>query len=170
AQAEQQELSVVSTAKRKAFAYITHGDRLLVFSHPLAPDAGIQVPAGTMRDGEQPEDAVLREAAEETGLTDLVLVRYLGEQRYDMTDFGWDEVHHRHFYHLRCTGEPPDVWRNYEPDPADGGELPLFELFWAQLPDGVPELIADHGALLPPLIHHLGADGLLCSDVLSPET
>jgi 8-oxo-dGTP diphosphatase len=150
----------VSTVKRKAFAYITHGDRLLVFSHPLAPDAGIQVPAGTVREDERPEEAVMREAAEETGLTDLVLVRCLGEQRRDMADFGRDELHLRFFYHLRCTGEPPERWRNYEPDPADGGELPLFELFWARLPHGVPELIADHDVFLPQLIDCLIADGL----------
>ncbi len=36
------------TLKRKAFAYITHAHHLLVFSHPAAPEAGIQVPAGTV--------------------------------------------------------------------------------------------------------------------------
>ncbi len=84
----------VPTLKRKAFAYITHGDRLLVFRHPAAPDAGIQVPAGSMRTGERPEDAVLREAREETGLADLVLVGALGEHRRDMADVGLDEMHH----------------------------------------------------------------------------
>lgn len=137
--------------RRKAFAYITHGSRLLVFSHPYAPEAGIQVPAGTVQDGERPEDAVLREAWEETGLADLALVRPLGEQMRDMSDFGKDELHHRSFYHLRCTSDPPDRWQHYEVDPADGDEPPLFELFWVQLPDGVPDLIADHGALLPVL-------------------
>jgi len=39
------------TLKRKAFAYITHGDplngeRLLVFSHPNAPEAGMVGVAG----------------------------------------------------------------------------------------------------------------------------
>ena len=134
--------------KRKAFAYITRGNELLVFSHPYSPDAGIQVPAGTMRDGERPEDAVMREAREETGLDCLLLARFLGEQRRDMSDFGRDEVHHRYFFQLHCCGEAPDTWRNYEPDPSDGGEMPLFEFLWARLPDGVPELIADHGALL----------------------
>ena len=55
--------------KRKAYAYITYEDRLLVFSHPHAPEAGIQVPGGTLNDDERPEDAVTREAREETGLT-----------------------------------------------------------------------------------------------------
>ena len=43
---------VMKLTIRKAFAYVTHGNRLLIFSHPLAPEAGLQVPAGTMLDGE----------------------------------------------------------------------------------------------------------------------
>src|SRR6476661_1052380 len=56
--------------KRKVFASITHGDRLLVFSHSFAPEAGMQVPAGTVNDGEDPDSAVMREAYEEAGRTD----------------------------------------------------------------------------------------------------
>ena len=55
--------------KHKAFAYITHERRLLVFSHPNHPEAGIQVPAGTVEPGETPHAAALREAAEEIGLS-----------------------------------------------------------------------------------------------------
>jgi 8-oxo-dGTP diphosphatase len=141
--------------KRKAFAYITRGDQLLVFSHPLEPDAGIQVPAGTMEDGEAPEDAVMREAQEETGLTCLSLVRFLGEQMLERSDVGLDEIHHRYFFHLRCEEETPATWRHYELDPSDGSEPPLFEFFWARLPDEVPELISGHGALLPVLVSSL---------------
>jgi 8-oxo-dGTP diphosphatase len=148
--------------KRKAFAYITHGDRLLVFRHPAEPDAGIQVPAGSVRRGESPEDAVMREAYEETGLSDLVLVRPLGEHQRDMSDFGLDEIHHRHFFHLRCTGEPLTTWQHDEHDPSDGSSAPiLFEFFWARLPDRVPILIADHDTQLPELIELLAAEGLV---------
>ena len=130
-----------------------------MFSHPDAPEAGIQVPAGTMRPEESPAEAALREAYEETGLPDLELAAFLGEQLRDMTEFGRDEMHHRHFFHVRCLGEPPAVWRHYERDPDDGGpEPPLFELFWARLPDGVPDLIADHGIMLPALLARLNLD------------
>ena len=150
------------TPKRKAFAYITHGDRLLVFRHSAAPEAGIQVPAGSVQEGERPEDAVMREAREETGLLDLVLVRSLGEHRRDMSDFGLDETHHRSFYHLRCTGDPPAAWRHHERDPSDVSAAPIhFEFFCAHLPDGVPPLIADHDQQLPRLIALLSAEGLL---------
>jgi 8-oxo-dGTP diphosphatase len=141
---------------RKAFAYITHGERLLVFRHPYAPDAGIQVPAGTIRDGEQPEDAVMREAWEETGLPELEMVRFLGERWLHRSDVGLDQIHHRHFYHLRCTTEPPATWRHEETDPSDGSPGPIvFEFFWARLPDEGPELIAGHGAMIPSLVKSL---------------
>ncbi len=55
----------------KVTAYITDGDKLLVFSHPHHPDAGIQVPTGTVEQSEPLDDAVLREAHEETGLDNL---------------------------------------------------------------------------------------------------
>jgi len=146
----------VPIVRRKAFAYITHGSRLLVFSHPHAPEAGIQVPAGTIRPGERPEEAVMREAVEETGLAGLRLAAYLGEARRDMSDFGLDEIHHRHFYHLRCESDPPERWQHHEADAGDGSAEPiLFEFFWARLPHGVPELIADHGCLIPRLVERL---------------
>ena len=66
------------TVKHKVFAYITWGDRLLVFSHPYAPEAGNQVLAGTMEEGEEPEEAIMREAFEETGLNGLQLRAFLG--------------------------------------------------------------------------------------------
>jgi 8-oxo-dGTP pyrophosphatase MutT (NUDIX family) len=142
----------------KVFAYITHGDRLLVFSHPHAPEAGIQVPAGTVEPGEPVEAAVLREAWEETGLPGLTLARFLGEQVRAMADFGRDEIHHRYFYHLVCGGDPPATWEHWEGHAADGSGVHLFAFCWARLPDEVPELIADHGALLPALCATLGLE------------
>lgn len=138
--------------KRKVFAYITYQDSLLVFSHPNASEAGIQVPAGTIEADEHPEEAVLREALEETGLTDLTLHCFLGEQEYDLAAFGRDEIHQRYFYHLYCNEVPPATWRHEEPYPSDGSEPPLFEFFWAALPHDVPSLIAEHDVMLPRLL------------------
>lgn len=63
----------------KVTAFITRpsvdGPDLLLFRHPFA---GIQIPAGTVRAREKPEVAVLRETAEETGLTHVVVREYLG--------------------------------------------------------------------------------------------
>jgi 8-oxo-dGTP diphosphatase len=141
--------------KRKVLAYITHNDRLLVFTHPYEPAAGIQVPAGTVEDGETLDDAMLREAWEETGLEGLRLARYLGETQRDLSDYGKAEIHHRHFYHLVYEGDPPETWRHEELFPSEGlAASHTFEFFWATLPDGVPSLVADHDQMLPVLLAH----------------
>ncbi len=70
---------LLSKIVEKVTAFITRGAKdereLLLIEHP---NAGIQVPAGTVEDGETPEEAVIREATEETGLTSLSIRRYLG--------------------------------------------------------------------------------------------
>lgn len=88
-------MSKIST--EKVIAYITQANQLLVFSHPHHPEAGIQVPAGTIQAGESPEEAVLREAYEETGLENLELQAFLGVQEFDITQFGRAEVQRRYF-------------------------------------------------------------------------
>ena len=130
--------------KRKAFAYITRGNRLLVFEHVDLPEAGIQVPAGTINKGESPDDAVLREAHEETGLSLLTVHRFLGAVQRDMNDYGIDEVHHRYFFHLTCDDQTPETWQHVESQRSDGGPPVRFRFWWVALPDGVPDLIADH--------------------------
>ena len=143
----------------KVFAYITHRNRLLVFRHTDFPEAGIQVPAGTVLTNEDLESAVLREAEEETGLRDLTIKSYLGDHVRSMADVGKDEIHHRHFYHLLCGGDPPEQWQHDETDPSDGGSSPIhFEFFWAELPDQIPVLIADHGIMLPRLEERMGSE------------
>ena len=143
--------------KYKVFAYITNRNRLLVFVHLFAPEAGIQVPKGTVKTNERPEEAVSREAFEETGLSGLVVESFLGEDERDMSDFGRDDIHHRYFYHLRCEGNPPATWRHEERDSSDDPkEVPImFEFFWASLPHDIPPLIAGHGQMIPQLLKKL---------------
>jgi 8-oxo-dGTP diphosphatase len=137
--------------KRKVYAYITHGGRLLVFSHIDFPEAGIQVPGGTVEDDEEPEDAVMREAAEETGLTGLRRDVLLAEVEVWIPLL--QEWQRRTFYHLTCMGNPPERWYHSEVFPSDGSPGPIrFEFFWAPLSGGVPALIGGLGALLPKLI------------------
>ena len=88
----------------KVFAYITHQNRLLVFRHTDFPQAGIQVPAGTVKTNEDLEAAVLREAQEETGLHDLAIKTYLGEQIRNMKDIGKDEIFCREFTRIFTKG------------------------------------------------------------------
>jgi len=65
----------------KVTAFITreHEGRteLLLFRHPYA---GIQLPAGTVEEGEPHAEAALREAWEESGLKALQLQQYIGMQ------------------------------------------------------------------------------------------
>ena len=139
--------------KQKVLAYIIQDDRLLVFRHTQFPEAGIQVPGGTVEQGEALDQAVLREAAEETGLESLRLVTCLGSQDYDLAEFGLDSGWmRRHFYHLALGGEAPETWLSYEWQPSDGSPAPIeFEFFWVRLPDEVPELAGDQGAMLKSL-------------------
>lgn len=143
----------MSRLVEKVIIYITRGERLLVFTHPNFPEAGLQVPAGTIELGEAPANAARREASEETGLDDFAAWTYLGMRERDMRDFGRDEVHRRYFFHARCESaiahNVPERWR-WKERFASNGAMPEidFELFWAPLRPTPPNLIADQGALL----------------------
>lgn len=63
----------------KVTAFVTRSvpphRELLLFEHS---SAGIQLPAGTVEDGESPAEGAVRDAREETGLVDLSTGRFLG--------------------------------------------------------------------------------------------
>ncbi len=123
--------------QRKVRAYITRNNcKLLVFRHTQFPEAGIQVPGGTVEDGEDWEGATLREAREETDIEGLRLMRLLGEVEY-----GERGVVAR-YYHLRVEADVLERWRHFEATPSDGSDFIEFELFWTG--------IGDAGQLLVP--------------------
>ena len=133
----------------KVYAYITHEDRLLVFRHTHHPEAGIQVPGGTVEGQESPQDAVLREAMEETGLENLEIISYLGMHPLDLATFGETGIHNRHFYQLFFLGDRKDKWRHFEKSPSVGHPGPIeFEFYWVKFPEDVPELAGDQGVML----------------------
>lgn len=124
----------------KSYAYIVYNHKLLIFEHTAYPEAGIQVPGGSVEVGEKPDEAALREAKEETGLLNLVLVRKLGIVQRDLSDFGLEGVQERHYYQLAIEGIPEREWISYERTPSDGSPGPIeFRFFWADL-DQVPHL------------------------------
>ena len=94
----------------KVFAYITrtapNGLELLTFRHRDYPDAGIQVPGGTVEDGEAYEVAALREAFEESGLSGFEAIHDLGS--YVHTRHEGDAEVKRHFFHMEVSGTVPD--------------------------------------------------------------
>lgn len=144
----------MAPVRRIALAYITHANRLLVFTHPDFPEAGVQVPGGTLKEGEEPDEAVMREAFEETGLEGLELQSYLGDCQVDAPER--DEVYQCRFYDLTYDGPAPERWRHDETDPADGTPGPItFEFFWVTLPDGVPPLFGGTDVMLPELLERL---------------
>jgi 8-oxo-dGTP pyrophosphatase MutT (NUDIX family) len=55
-----------------------HAREVLVFRHPVG---GVQLPAGTVEEGEPAETAALREAWEETGVAALSVVAHLATQQ-----------------------------------------------------------------------------------------
>lgn len=121
------------TVRDKALCYVVREGRLLVFRHMGHPpeEVGLQVPAGTVRPGEAPEAAALREAHEETGLDRLRPVRPLGVVEYDMTPYRL-EVQRRHVFEVAVDGPVPERWSSAEEN--DGvGEPIRFECFWIPL-------------------------------------
>jgi 8-oxo-dGTP pyrophosphatase MutT (NUDIX family) len=134
----------------KVVIYLVQRGQLLVFEHPDAPNAGLQVPAGTVKPGEEPRVAATRELREESGI-DAVIVRLLGTARYDMTAYGRTEIHERSFVLAEPQGDLPldRRWRHHETH--DGiGEPDVFELYWVPLdiPGLAARLEAGQGALL----------------------
>ena len=131
----------------KVVCYVVANERLLVFRHRDHSDeeVGIQVPAGTIRSHETPEEAALREAREETGLDGFSIVRKLGVTEYDITPYRY-EIQRRHVFQLELPGGGPERWVSEETH--DGAQLPTaFECFWIPLSAG-HVLQSGQGALL----------------------
>ncbi|MFF4198044.1 NUDIX domain-containing protein [Nonomuraea sp. NPDC001831] len=93
---------------------------LLVFDHVDAPEAGTQVPAGGVLPDESLEQAVLRELAEETGLTEVTLVGPVAVDHKPREDNG--RPRRTTFFHLTAAPDSADAWRHrVHGDGADAG-------------------------------------------------
>lgn len=122
--------------KRKVLAYITRGEaenrELLVFEQKGHPDAGIQVPGGTIEDDELLIDALYREIEEETGISrnDLSLEGKL--RKYLYFPEGRSGIHERNIFHLSYIGEDKSAWEHVV---LGGGEDQglIFCLRWIPL-------------------------------------
>ncbi|MGY5309188.1 NUDIX hydrolase [Nocardia gipuzkoensis] len=133
--------------REKVVVYVVRDGKLLVFRHPdfSWEEVGIQVPAGSIRVGETPESAALREAREETGLSEFKIVGKLGEADYDISPYRF-EVQHRHFFELKLCEDAPDRWASQE-DHDGESEPTWFECFWIPL-EAAYVLQSGQGALL----------------------
>jgi 8-oxo-dGTP pyrophosphatase MutT (NUDIX family) len=132
----------------KVLAYVLRDEHLLVVEHPDDPIAGLQVPQGTVGEGEDIREAVVREVWGETGLA-ASINGYLGVAEYDMSEYGRAEVQERHVFQLEApVNAPTEPWGHVEDDPSGGGPAVRFRLSWLHLDDPGLKLEAGHGALL----------------------
>ncbi|WP_214109241.1 NUDIX hydrolase [Acrocarpospora catenulata] len=136
------------TVRDKALCYIVQDGQLLVFRHLdySYEEVGIQVPAGTVNPGEDPASAALREAQEETGLTQLTIVRKLGTVDYDITPYR-PEIQRRHIFQLALHQDTPQRWTSQEDNDGTSQQPIRFECFWIPLEHG-HVLQAGQGALV----------------------
>jgi len=102
--------------KRKVLAYITKGENsereILVFEHKDNPDAGLQVPGGTIEEDELLLDALYREIEEETGIqrSDLELKGKVNKTNYFPEHK--NVVYERNIFHLAFIGEEHVSWEH----------------------------------------------------------
>lgn len=125
--------------RNRVFTYITQGSKLLVLDYVDHSYIEPQIPGGTIEPGESPEEAALREAEEETGLTGLKVISFLGSFNRDLRAIGRDETIKAWFFHLEAVDSTPQRWRHSELDPHDGRVPILFELYWVPM-DAIPKL------------------------------
>ena len=134
---------------KKVVAYIvrdTSGKReLLVFRHRDYPDAGLQVPAGTVQEGEDIQAALMREVTEETGLELTGEPVTLGVFDYFNSETG--KINERHVFLVTTPEEIPDRWEWLETGEGEMPEGYVFCFEWADL-SGVIELAGSQGDYL----------------------
>ena len=128
----------------KAYGYITREQegrlQVLVFEQSTE-GSGIQIPKGTIEEGETPLEAITREMFEETGLEDLVVHNLIAQ---DYFEHYTGVLHKRFFYHL-TTNELRDSWQH---SPTGKNERGLqFSFYWIYDPHDV-SLAKGHGDYL----------------------
>jgi 8-oxo-dGTP diphosphatase len=146
--------------RRKVVIYATWQDQLLVFNKPDFPGTGVEVPGGTVEDGEAIEAAARREFSEETGLDAPPTFHRLGEATYrfqsDTFETGARNFEHlRTYFHVFLDRAPSAPWEWVEQTP-DGGGLPIRMRFSFVPLQPLPKLFGSLDAFLPEVLARLG--------------
>jgi len=122
----------------KVLCYVVRDGRLLVFGHRDYPEAGVQVPAGTLHEGEDPTIGALRETDEETGRTGFRVLRALGrfdhEFRNTFAGVERHEIHVRHVFLVEPPAGLPERWSHLA---EEGNGDFWFEFSWMPIDDGL---------------------------------
>lgn len=138
---------------QKVLAYVVRngsGDReVLVFRHLDHPDAGIQIPGGTIDPGESPLDALHREVKEESGLASLRVVAKVAQSPFHAT---WrNEWQERHVFHVEAPETCPDEWVHVVSSGEEDKGL-RFAFVWMPLAKAQEELQWGQGEWLGQLV------------------
>jgi 8-oxo-dGTP diphosphatase len=111
--------------KRKVLAYITKGEEpdmeLLIFEQKDEPEAGVQVPGGTVEEDEPLIDALYREITEETGITREGLFLLGKVHKYIYYPNGKDTAYERNFFHFGYVGQKTEWEHLVVSDGQDNG-------------------------------------------------
>lgn len=135
--------------KIKVYGYLIREQanraQVLVFDHVDFPEAGTQVPGGTVDPGEGLAEAVLREFFEEAGVDGLTMVRELGVMELIVPERS--EVQERHFFHLTTDRDLPEEWVHVVSSGTEDAGL-RFRCFWLDVHRAAPLLAGEQGRLL----------------------
>ena len=133
----------------KVLSYITRNKnaqpQLLVFEHESIPEAGIQVPAGTVDKDELLEEAILREVEEEVGLQDvkikckLISLNYFHKKR--------KKYHQRNYFWLETKEHLPDIF-THKVTAGEEDKNMKFKFFWISIAEAEKNLADDQGQAL----------------------
>jgi 8-oxo-dGTP diphosphatase len=140
----------------KVEAYITRltagQATLLLFTQRGCPQAGWQVPAGTVESGESLLDALRREVQEESGLVGLKIVSQLGSSEQARNRVL------RHAYHLGAAEGLPGSWSHRVQGVGEDQGM-VFEYSWVPL-TSLPPLRPRFARWIPALVESVNTQYL----------
>ncbi len=122
----------------KACPCVIQDNKILAFKHP---SAGFQIPKGSVEDHESIEEAVLRELAEESGITAASIGSKVGELDWiiEAGTHSFLQAEHQewHIFLVKPEHPLPAQW-HHTAEGSEAEEGLNFEFFWQSF-DSIPE-------------------------------